>query len=98
MGHGSAARASRLTHIGRPEPEAATVRIASAARVRLHTPRRGLIGAEYNGPAWRPRPSNCAFRATTMVDADISTAPSAGESKFPAGANTPAASGIATAL
>src|SRR5882762_1981883 len=48
--------------------------------------------------ARRPRPRSWAFSATTTVDADMRTAPSAGESRIPARASTPAASGIATAL
>jgi hypothetical protein len=36
--------------------------------------------------------------ATTTVDADMSTAPTAGDNVTPANANTPAASGIATTL
>ena len=45
-----------------------------------------------------PRPRSCAFNATITVDADIMTAPSAGDSRIPMRANTPAASGIAMAL
>ena len=46
----------------------------------------------------RTRRSSCALSATTIVDADISTAPTAGLSVNPAQASTPAASGIATTL
>ena len=46
----------------------------------------------------RPCQSSWAFSATTTVDTDMSTAPSAGDRRTPALANTPAASGIATAL
>lgn len=42
--------------------------------------------------------SNVALTATTIVETLIKTAPTAGESKNPAQARTPAASGIATAL
>ena len=59
----------------------------------------GLHGVNYTPvAARRPRPSSWAFSATTTVDTDISTAPRAGESRIPARASTPAASGIATAL
>ncbi len=44
------------------------------------------------------RRSNCAFNATIIVLADISTAPTAGVNTTPHGASTPAASGIATML
>jgi len=44
------------------------------------------------------RRSNCAFTATMMVLSDISTAPTAGDSRIPCRARTPAASGIATTL
>ena len=46
----------------------------------------------------RTRRSSWALRATTMVEADISTAPTPGLSVTPAQANTPAASGMATTL
>src|SRR3954463_4259705 len=39
------------------------------------------------------RRRSCALRATTTVDADINTAPRAGESVMPAKARTPAARG-----
>ena len=59
----------------------------------------GFHGVNYTPvAARRPRPSSWAFSATTTVDTDISTAPSAGESRIPARASTPAASGMATAL
>jgi hypothetical protein len=40
------------------------------------------------------RRSSCAFNATTIVEADIRTAPAAGESTMPAEERTPAASGM----
>jgi len=59
----------------------------------------GFHGVNYTPvAARRPRPSSWAFSATTTVDTDMSTAPSAGESRIPARASTPAASGMATAL
>jgi hypothetical protein len=42
--------------------------------------------------------SSCALRATTMVEADMRIAPTAGLRLKPAQARTPAASGIATTL
>jgi hypothetical protein len=45
-----------------------------------------------------PERSSRALRATMTVDTDINTAPSAGESRMPAPASTPAASGMATVL
>ena len=44
------------------------------------------------------RRNSCAFSATMIVDNDISPAAIAGVSVTPHGANTPAASGIATTL
>ena len=51
--------------------------------------------------SWRynlARRSNCALMATITVLSDIRMAPTAGESKMPTGASTPAASGSATTL
>src|SRR5262245_59771328 len=44
------------------------------------------------------RRSSCALTATTTVLADINTAPTAGDSRMPCDASTPAESGIATML
>ena len=44
------------------------------------------------------RRSSCALIATITVLSDISTAPTAGESRMPARANTPAARGMAMML
>jgi hypothetical protein len=49
-------------------------------------------------PQSRVRLSNCALTATITVLSDMSTAPMAGDSRIPARASTPAASGIATML
>jgi hypothetical protein len=50
-----------------------------------------------SGVSWTRR-SSWALRATTMVEADISTAPMAGLRVIPAQANTPAARGMAMML
>jgi hypothetical protein len=49
-------------------------------------------------PQMAQRRSNCAFTATITVLSDMRTAPTAGDSKMPWPANTPAASGIAATL
>jgi hypothetical protein len=59
--------------------------------------RRWRIGHCFPGDR-RTRRNSCALRATTIVEALINTAPTAGLSVTPAHANTPAASGIASTL
>lgn len=65
----------------------------------------GPLCARSGRPAVQPamrsnftRRSSCALIATMMVLTDISTAPTAGASTSPKGANTPAASGMAAML
>jgi len=49
-------------------------------------------------PPYAPRRRSWAFSATITVEADIRSAPTAGESRIPHGARMPAASGIAKTL
>ena len=57
----------------------------------------GLVGARWAGSR-SIRRNSWAFRATTMVEADIKIAPTAGDSTNPIEASTPAANGTARML
>ena len=72
--------------------------VPHARRTASGVNRRTFMGVAGAAGVRRTRRSSWALRATTMVDADMSTAPMAGLSVTPAKANTPAASGIAMTL
>src|SRR5690606_7175875 len=87
---GAPARRGRRDRGGRPRRE----RGAARGRGGL-TSGGGPPGAPEPPPHSRTRRSNCAFTATITVLADMRIAPTAGCSRMPWLASTPAASGIA---
>jgi predicted lipoprotein with Yx(FWY)xxD motif len=91
----------RLEPLIRPRTDPAPIAVSLGVAVRTSCGRtaNALLASSAAQPARRSRfRSSSAFRATTIVEALIAIAPTAGGNVMPAHANAPAASGIATTL
>ena len=95
--HAEAPRWGRIDGARDADQARIAMQSTSDSGYRLYAKLGGPEHGSYSGVR-RTRRSSWALSATTIVEADMSTAPIAGLRVNPAHANTPAASGIATML